>query len=276
MDRNLVSEFNDLEVELAELKLVNSLPGEASKKAIGMLTKFLIEVQNVLEDHVFSSTEEEVEYFKHYLPMVYQKLYFYNMIKTIEGKRYMDFLESEKEVQWLEELKSSLKSLSDQEKDIMNCYGLNSIKNNNRLFLRKHYKWRKNNFMLAINDSYSINVISHLIGKRNGIVDVIKYIDQCIFQLKNEEQSEEKSFKKLQWNGSKSDIIELIYSLYLSPNLGNDKTGLNEIIDAIQLIIDINLTNYNSTIQNIKSRKENPTRFLDSLSSLMINKINEE
>lgn len=278
MSNQLIDRFLVLENKLIALNSENCLPGEDSKKAICMLTEFLNDLEKTLETHQFKSKKIEIEYYKHYLPKVYQKLYYHNIIKKIEGKLFMIFFDSAKEIEILEKQRESLKGLTDNEKEIIAAYGLNSMQTDEQLFLREHYKWRKENFILAVHDSYAINTVSEIIGKRAGIADAIQYINQRICQLKNQNETNflnQLNTVKVEWTESKTSLSELIYGLHLSKAINNGKMELNLLVNFFEQIFNIDLKNFNSTVQNIKGRKEGQTKFIDSMNQSLLKKLND-
>lgn len=79
---------------------------------------------------------------------------------------------------------------------------------------------------------------------------------------------------KNNWTSSKIDLIELIYALHAAGSADN-KLEPKYLIDAFEVIFDIDLKGYRRIFVDIKTRK-NPTQFLDHLKASLLNRIDEE
>lgn len=79
------------------------------------------------------------------------------------------------------------------------------------------------------------------------------------------------------WTGSKFDLIELIYALHNQKVINDGNADIKEV--AQQLCITLNVE-YNDNIyryyHDIKRRKSNKTRFLQSLNDNLIQKLEQE
>ena len=76
----------------------------------------------------------------------------------------------------------------------------------------------------------------------------------------------------LNCNASKTDIIELIYSMIASGAIQGD---IKELSSALELILDIELGDIYRTFIAIRSRTNDPTKFLDTLKMALLRKIEE-
>lgn len=71
--------------------------------------------------------------------------------------------------------------------------------------------------------------------------------------------------KKLRWTGPKVDLIELLYGLHASGTINNGQTDIKELASIFQHFLNIDLGEYYRTYKEIRSRKTNPTKFLDRM-----------
>lgn len=74
------------------------------------------------------------------------------------------------------------------------------------------------------------------------------------------------------WNGTKTDLVELIYSLYATGSVNGE---LKDIFEVAEKVFSIDLGNFYRTYTDIKYKK-NPTSFLDTLKEGLLEKIRKE
>ena len=81
---------------------------------------------------------------------------------------------------------------------------------------------------------------------------------------------------KLNWTGSKASMIELIYALHYQGVFDNGNTDIRLIAKYFENIFNIDLGDFYYTYMELKSRKMNRTKFLDSLCEALIKKMDEQ
>ena len=79
----------------------------------------------------------------------------------------------------------------------------------------------------------------------------------------------------LTWTGAKTDLVELIYALHAVGAFNNATPDLRKIVEAFELIFNVNLGNYSRTFLSIRIRKTGQTAFLDQLQQRLMQRINE-
>lgn len=269
MGKNLISNFGNFESKLAEIIFKSNDPITGAKIAIRLITEFLDETQNILCSHEFSSSDTEVDFFKKEYPKIYEKLHYFKSIQNIEAKKLSFCITDEQEVELLQKKRESLKTLQDHEVQMLSYFNL--VEDEEKFFLRGHYKWRKNNFIFASNESYAINSISEIIGKRNAIKALIKYIDERLYQLKNPNSIISSNLK---WTDTKVNLIILIYGIYLSDSVNKGEVELNQLIELFEKIFSIELKNFHTQLNDIKAKKGNQLKYIDLFKSKLEDKFN--
>lgn len=280
MSESLQTVFSQLEIELADLKDVIIDDFEYSSEAMKRTEEYLSMIEEKLKNHSFSSKDDEVKYFKYYFPKIFKLYYYHKSIAMIEKEKYLVCFTEQKQIDFYSKCIQRIDNIYDDELLLLNESKALSNKNKKRLFLRKHYRWRRNNLDCALNENYVTNSISIAIGKRESIPEVIKYIEYKIEQLNaiyNETSinmnHNQKKKNKLRWTASKVLLMELIYAIYLSKSVNDGKAELQEIVVAFEELFNIDLQNHNNIIQNIKARKSNKTKFIDILKEELMNKL---
>lgn len=80
----------------------------------------------------------------------------------------------------------------------------------------------------------------------------------------------------LSWAGSKTALIELIYALHSLGAIDNGNTDLKILAKISESLFNIDLGDFYHTFMEIRSRKINRTKFLDSLRDSLIKKMDEQ
>ncbi|MEQ8237902.1 MAG: RteC domain-containing protein [Cyclobacteriaceae bacterium] len=106
-----------------------------------------------------------------------------------------------------------------------------------------------------------------------AFIRYVQFLKNEMYRLKN--PSLDPSWKylaNLQWQGSKTDMVELVYALHTH---GAIKGELKDVVAVFQQIFRLDLGNFYRTYTDIKYKK-NQTSFLDDLKSSLIEKIRLE
>jgi hypothetical protein len=108
-----------------------------------------------------------------------------------------------------------------------------------------------------------------------------KYIHQEIGKLDSIEQSYEptKPINKyrLEWTESKTALVELLYALLESGCINGGKTDIKELAGSVKRIFpNIDLSDYYRTYVDIKNRKNNRTKFIDTLKKSLTERLERD
>jgi hypothetical protein len=106
----------------------------------------------------------------------------------------------------------------------------------------------------------------------NDLIQV--YIED---QLYNEDQEDKSTApKKLNWTCSKVALIELIYALHYQGAFNNGNADIRLIAKYFESVFNVNLGNFYQTYLELRTRKMNPTKFIDALREGLIRKMDEQ
>ncbi|PZP42872.1 MAG: tetracycline regulation of excision, RteC, partial [Pseudopedobacter saltans] len=95
-------------------------------------------------------------------------------------------------------------------------------------------------------------------------------------QLYHNSQKKEISNPALNWTGSKTALIELIYALYSQGVINNGNADIKEIVKISESVFNIDLGDFYHTFMELKSRKINRTKFIDGLREALIKKMEDD
>jgi hypothetical protein len=81
--------------------------------------------------------------------------------------------------------------------------------------------------------------------------------------------------KKLKWTGSKVALVELIYALHAESVLNNGNADLKETVSHFENMLDVELGQFNRTFLEIRGRKSDRTKFLSTLTTTLVNRMDD-
>lgn len=130
---------------------------------------------------------------------------------------------------------------------------------------------QQNNELLCDLDSSFSTFFDSKVSRLMAYKKLLVYLHEELY--KQNQGTLELSPRKLKWNGSKRDLVALIYSFYAKNCV--DAT-LRELADWIEYSFAIDLGDFYHTYQEIKERKLDRTEFLDELKKALLKKMDEE
>lgn len=81
-----------------------------------------------------------------------------------------------------------------------------------------------------------------------------------------------RTYSRLEWSRSKTDLVELVYALHASKVFGND-VGIKDIVSMLESLIVCDLSQYSRVFLEIRQRKKGRTTFLDAMKDRLLERI---
>ena len=263
--------LKQLEQELQELTITLDDPILISEMAIRMTLVRLSELKEFVRSKGFKQEAEEIYFFKVLKPNILAKLIYHNAVYKIETRKpYGD-----KQIKaYLRKELQKLKRFFNHNLDFYKYY------RSNNTFLDKHFFVRgRHNISLWLDTFYfeadHCFATSHdyKVAKiiANDLIQV--YIEDQLHTLQQKGRS---SARGLQWTASKTALTELIYALYAGGVLNNGNADIKQIAQTFETTFGISLGDFYHTFMELKSRKINRTKFLNTLSEALVNKMDKK
>lgn len=262
-----------LETAINELEIETENPLQQIEAIISTITQCLSEVKAYVLKTGFSSEDEEIRFFKHQKPAIVAKLIYYNAVYKIEAKKPY----GGKEVMeaYLNKELSKLKRFFDNNMTFYSYYRTDSEYLDHTYFVRgKHdIKLNLDTFYFETDRSFATShdyKVAKIIAN-----DLIKdYLEDQLNDIANENKPP--TLQKLNWTGSKTALTELIYALHSQGIFNNGNADTKPIVKVFESTFNIDLGDFYHTFLELKSRKINRTKFLDSLKETLIRKMDEQ
>lgn len=260
----LESSINDMDVE-ANYSI------QRIETAIRTILSCLSELKNHVLEYGFDNINDEIRFFKYQKPNIVAKLIYFNSIYKIEarkpygnGKTIKKYINNELE---------KLKKYFDNNLEFYKSYRTNSTYLDEKYFIRG-----KHDIKLSL-DTYYFETDHNFTTSHD--YKVAKIIANDLIQVYLEDQLTQNSQKEiceispLSWTASKAALIELIYALHAQGVFNNGSIDIKFIAKTFESAFNIDLGDFYHTFMELKARKINRTKFLDSLCNALIKKMDE-
>lgn len=101
------------------------------------------------------------------------------------------------------------------------------------------------------------------------------YIEDKILAMDNKapKKSQHNPNTKLTWTSSKVALTELVYALHSEGVFNNGATDLKDIAEYFEHIFEINLGQYRRTFLEVRVRKGERTKFINSLKDGLVKRM---
>ncbi|MDN3709053.1 RteC domain-containing protein [Myroides ceti] len=259
-----------LENEIKEVSL--ELDGSIAlyEVIIELILSILSEIKEYILKNGFESIDGEIHFFKYQKPVIVAKLIYYNAIYKIETKKPY----GEKQVKkYLNKEQKKLKKFFDNNIDFYKYY------RSGNSFLDENFFVRGKHDIRLWLDTFYFEADHRFCTSHD--YKVAKIIANDLIQVYLEDQlnsNQEKAFdnSSLNWTGSKTALTELIYALNSHGVFNNGNADIRLIAKTFESTLNIDLGDFYHTFMELKSRKINQTKFLDSLRDALIKKMDEQ
>ena len=264
--------LHKLETEINDLEIETDHSIQRIEAFIDIILKYLSEVKKYVLNRGFKNIGEEIHFFKYQKPTIVSKLIYYNAIYKIETKKPYGSKPIKK---YLNDELRKLKRYFDNNLEFYKYYRTNNSFIDDKLFVRGKYdiKLSLDTFYFEADHSFSTShdyKVAKIIA--NDLIQV--YLEDQLHNTAYRDKSTD--LPKLNWTGSKTAMIELIYALYSQGVFDNGNADIKVIAKTFERTFNLDLGDFYHTFMELKSRKINSTKFLDSLRDALIRKMDEQ
>lgn len=263
--------LSELDIQLQSIHSKTDNPVEYSELAIKTLITVFEELKTKFLKHTFTSKLEEISFFRNTKPQFAAKLIYYNEIYNIETNKPFGSKKIIRKYFNLELLK--LQAFYSENKEFYKYYRTDNKSLDHKYFLRGKHDLRHtlDSFYFQADNRFSTSH-DYKVAKILANEKLKNYIDIEIKQLEQKENSNavKTSSKTQKWTGSKVGLIELIYALHNEGVFNNGTSELKEVTNFFETTFNIDLGQFNRTFLEIRTRKSERTKFLNTLREKLI------
>ncbi|MBP4141983.1 RteC domain-containing protein [Flavobacterium sp. P4023] len=272
--QSLQSEL-DRQLELIPVECTHTV--HYYEEAIKIMIAGLEKLKTYCLKYKFQDKTEEIEFFRNIKPTFAAKLIYYNEIYTIETNKPYGSKKTLRKYYNTEILK--LKTFFEENQEFYRYHRTNNRCLDKKYFVRGKYdiKLTLDSFYFQADPRFSTShdyKLAKILAN-----DLIKtYLEAEIVKLENNAEKVHPSplsSKNQKWTGSKVELIELIYALHTEGVLNNGTSGLKEITSFFESALDIDLGQFHRVFLEIRNRKTERTKFLNTLKNKLITRMDE-
>ena len=267
--------LEDLENQLKEIEL-------AKKETIERVEDFIRKTISVLETlktnfvkYKFETKKDEISFFKDVKPQFVCKLIYYNEIYNIITNKPFGGNKALRKY-YTGEL-AKLKSFYNENAEFFKYYRNGNTYLDNKYFVRGRYdiKLTLDSFYFQADSRFSTShdfKVAKLLAN-----DLIKnYLESEIAKIENKAPLFNLTERQVQkWTGTKIALIELVYALHAEGVFNNGASDLKETAKFFEEVFDVDLGQFHRTFFEMRARKADRTKFLNSLRDTLVRRMDE-
>jgi len=252
--------------EMAMLECDDFLCMDKIHKAIILSRLKLSKLKKYTILYSFDNQDEEVSFFKDYKGTVLSNLIFYEEVRTFEINSPELSISSKKEFIIRQEQK--IKKFFKKHDSLVQYISLNLTSLDSLFYTLKpmNESWSICNESYHTDPSFYTNH-DLLLAKIKAYKKLLQYLKTKYSALNNflKYGTPLNSHANLQWTGSKTELVELIYGLHSCKVLNHGNTDIKKISKFFEKSLDVDLSDVYKIYSEIKTRQKTPTKFLEEM-----------
>ena len=247
------------------------------------IVKYIIPLYDQLRkltvDHIFSSTEEEIYFFKELKPNILGRYLYFNKVYRIESQCPSGSNDVIKE--YLNDELGGLTYFFRRNLELYQYYRSKATTYDTYYFIRGKADIRLccDSFQCDRDPMFSTGY-DHKIAKilANEMLQI--YLNKRIINLGQSEAINKQAITKIpypaNWTSNKIFLIELGYALYVAGDINNGNITVKEIMNLLGAMFNIDLGDYYRGYITLKNRKKDRTLYLKTLIEKPLKRMEED
>lgn len=267
--------LEDLETQLKEIELAKKETIEHVEDSIRRTISVLETLKTNFVKYKFESKKDEISFFKDIKPQFVCKLIYYNEIYNIITNKPFGGNKALKKY-YTGEL-AKLKSFYTENVEFFKYYRNGNTYLDNKYFVRGRYdiKLTLDSFYFQADSRFSTShdfKVAKIMAN-----DLIQYyLESEIDKIENKAPLFNLTERQVQkWTGTKIALIELVYALHAEGVFNNGASDLKETAKFFEEVFDIDLGQFHRTFFEMRARKADRTKFLNSLRDTLVRRMDE-
>ena len=247
------------------------------------IVKYIIPLYDQLRkltvDHIFSSTEEEIYFFKELKPNILGRYLYFNKVYRIESQCPSGSNDVIKE--YLNDELGGLTYFFRRNLELYQYYRSKATTYDTYYFIRGKADIRLccDSFQCDRDPMFSTGY-DHKIAKilANEMLQI--YLNKRIINLGQSEAINKQAITKIpypaNWTSNKIFLIELGSALYVAGDINNGNITVKEIMNLLGAMFNIDLGDYYRGYITLKNRKKDRTLYLKTLIEKLLKRMEED
>lgn len=263
--------LSELDKQIQSIHSNTDNPIQYAKHAIKILIPIFEKLKTEFLKYTFENKTEEIYFFRHTKPQFESKLIYYNEIYNIETNK--PFGSKKAICKFYNQELIKLQSFFKENKEFYKYYKRENKYLDNKYFIRgKHdLRYTLDSFYFQADNRFSTShnyKVARILANEN----IRSFIEYEISKLNTKKEPKQEIVNKntQKWTGPKVALIELIYALHAEGVFNYGTSELIEVTKVFETTFNIDLGQFNRTFLEIRKRKSERTKFLNTLKDKLI------
>ncbi|MEP2771674.1 MAG: RteC domain-containing protein [Fulvivirga sp.] len=271
MENPCLKLLDQLENKLIEIEQNHNSRLDRCSEKIKLCQRLTIELRGHYLEHKFSNLADEINFFKKIKPRLFSELYFQLQVFEYYKLRPKGSLKAKKI--FLNNCLDKASALISEHCEFRNYHLMNATHLDQHYFIKQEFNPVLHGGLKFPSDPEFSSPADPTLSCLMAAERCVQFIKNELYALKNPNLDPSWEFMKfLDWKGSKTDLVELIYSLHSANILSGD---LKHTFQLAEKAFNIDIGNFYRIYSDIKLKK-NPTNLLDSLKTAFLEKMEKE
>lgn len=271
MENPCIKLLDDLDRGLIEIDQSDSSRLDRCSDKIELCQKLTLRLRELYLKHTFPDKPSEIHFFKYIKPKLFSELYLQVQVFEYYKMRPKGTLKAKK--LFLNSCLDKASGLISEHCEFQNYNLMKATHLDELYFTKQNFNPKLHGGLKYPSDpefsSPGDPTLSCLLAANR----CVQFIKNELFSLKNPKLDPSWEFMKfMDWKGTKTDLVELIYSLHAANMLSGD---LKHTFQLAEKAFNLELGNFYRIYSDIKLKK-NPTNLLDSLKTAFLEKMEKE
>ncbi|WP_053187935.1 RteC domain-containing protein [Sunxiuqinia dokdonensis] len=262
----------ELERDLEQVALTSDHVLNTTRQSIRRCKAALVKLRRMVLARGFPDQESEIRFFKDVKPAVSSKLIHYQTVFAMESWRLE--LDDRRQKKYFQREQKKILKFMRQNRGIVQYYRCGHNHLDEKYFLRNNEAVPLEvEGILSLMDGDFCTWHDHTFSTIMANEMLLHYINNEMEKLDHPERIElPKAF--LRWTGSKIDVYELLYSIYLAGSVNDGKATIIDLVRAFEWMFHIDLQKGIYDTQSDLEKRSDPVKYLSHLVAVLRRRIN--
>lgn len=233
---------------------------------IECVARYVGELKRYVVKYKFRSIKDETSFFKHVKPDFVSRLLYFRKLFNVQLFEVANPNETKLQFYW-KQLQRIQRFLACHQE--LYHYVLSGAEENDEFYFSRI---ASSVTMVALDERFSTK-FDHILSRIRCAEMIRSYVLAGIHMIQN--PGPETVTSALTWTGAKTDLVELIYALHASEVFNKGNAGVKQIALQFERVFNVSLGNYYRVFQEIRLRKVNQLKFIDTLRGVLKRKIDD-
>lgn len=255
-----------LKAELENIARENQEVIAKASKSLVSLRSSIRQLKDFVHRYQFKSKAEEIKFFKEIKPVFASQYFYYDKIFSIKINEPFGSRES-MTVYYFQQL-DKLQDFVKENREFYSYCLSNSSTFDDKYFTRENNSYRDIEVDTTFSTGYDLILATILANQlvKEHLQNVIRNLDSEFPETKS---------STLSWTGTKTGLIEIIYSLQALGVFNNGKADIKQVASSFESFFNISLGNWYRHFQEIRLRKIARTNFIDQMKKILEDRLDE-